>query len=267
MDSVALFYRLSDTDSWRLINGSIPASPERYEWAVPSEPTAEARVLVAGRPGVLPSDSSHGYFSITAAMLITAASLDLGMVMEGQTGSDTIRILNTGTETLSIVDASTTSPFSVSRSSLDIASGASDTLTVSFTPPSVGSYNGVLVFLSNSVSGPDTVELIGTGIPVTSVEEPSVARSFKLLQNQPNPFNPTTEIRYEIPADGIVQLKVYNTLGQEVATLVDQYQPAGSYRILFNSQNSRGAPLSSGLYFYRLQFGDHVASKKMILMK
>jgi hypothetical protein len=86
--------------------------------------------------------------------------------------------------------------------------------------------------------------------------------TFTLSQNYPNPFNPSTEIQYSIPQSGIVTLKVYNILGQEVATLVNQEQKAGNYNIIFNA-----AKLSSGVYFYRIKSGDFSLTKKMSLLK
>ncbi|MGA9118815.1 MAG: T9SS type A sorting domain-containing protein [Bacteroidota bacterium] len=86
--------------------------------------------------------------------------------------------------------------------------------------------------------------------------------TFSLLQNYPNPFNPTTTIRYELAAAGQVSLRVYNLLGQEVATLVDGVQTAGHYSVRLN-----GAPLATGVYFYRLQTSKFVAVKKMLLVK
>jgi hypothetical protein len=89
-----------------------------------------------------------------------------------------------------------------------------------------------------------------------------VPAKFELSQNFPNPFNPTTEIQYSIPRSGIVTLKVYNMLGQEVTTLVNQQQTAGSYKVDFNASN-----LASGIYLYKLQAGNYTLTKKMVLLK
>ncbi|MDO8549863.1 MAG: T9SS type A sorting domain-containing protein, partial [Ignavibacteria bacterium] len=77
-----------------------------------------------------------------------------------------------------------------------------------------------------------------------------------------NPFNPSTKISWRSPDASHQTLKVYDVLGNEVATLVDEYKPAGMYEVTFNA-----AGLSSGIYFYRLQAGDFVETKKLILMK
>ncbi len=85
--------------------------------------------------------------------------------------------------------------------------------------------------------------------------------SFKLEQNYPNPFNPFTNIRFTINKAGVVSLKVYDVLGNEIALLVNQYQPSGTYDISFDASH-----LSSGIYFYQLQTEDYKAVKKMILV-
>jgi FG-GAP repeat/Secretion system C-terminal sorting domain len=86
--------------------------------------------------------------------------------------------------------------------------------------------------------------------------------SFILYQNYPNPFNPSTIINYSIPNQSNVILKVYNTLGSEIMTLVSKQQPQGYYKIEFN-----GSELTSGIYFYRLQSGKYAETKKMIILK
>ena len=86
--------------------------------------------------------------------------------------------------------------------------------------------------------------------------------SFHLGQNYPNPFNPTTSISYQVGSAGMVTLKVYNILGKEIASLINEYKPAGSYSVEFDGSN-----LSSGVYFYRLEEGAFTDVKKMILLR
>ena len=85
---------------------------------------------------------------------------------------------------------------------------------------------------------------------------------YSLSQNYPNPFNPSTSIEFAIPRNSEVTLKIYNTLGQEVRTLINEQMSAGSYNYDFDASS-----LSSGVYFYTLKAGDFVQSKKMILLK
>ena len=86
--------------------------------------------------------------------------------------------------------------------------------------------------------------------------------TYRLEQNYPNPFNPTTNITYVLPKAENVSLKVYDVLGREVATLVNEVKPAGAYTVPFNASN-----LASGVYFYKLQAGSFVQTKKMMLVK
>jgi hypothetical protein len=85
---------------------------------------------------------------------------------------------------------------------------------------------------------------------------------YSLLQNYPNPFNPTTTFKYSIPKAGHVRLHLFNLLGEVVATLEDQFRPAGYYELTFNATN-----LASGVYLYRLHVGDFVATRKLALLR
>jgi len=103
------------------------------------------------------------------------------------------------------------------------------------------------------------VEILGvTGV----ADEEKIPVTFNLGQNYPNPFNPSTTINYSLPAASHVTLKIYNMLGQEVATLINEQQPAGVKSVKFDA-----SILSSGIYFYRLTAGTFTDMKKMILMK
>jgi hypothetical protein len=90
----------------------------------------------------------------------------------------------------------------------------------------------------------------------------AVAEQFQLSQNYPNPFNPTTEIAYSVDAMTNVRLAVYDVMGHEVSTLVNEVQAPNEYRVTFD-----GTDLTSGVYFYKLETGSNVITKKMILMK
>ncbi len=92
-------------------------------------------------------------------------------------------------------------------------------------------------------------------------------KQFALDQNYPNPFNPSTLIKYSLPTGGRVTLVVYNTLGQQIATLVNAEQEAGSYSVRWNGVTDSGAKLASGLYFYQLRSGAFVSTKKMMLVQ
>ena len=92
-------------------------------------------------------------------------------------------------------------------------------------------------------------------------------KEFALYQNYPNPFNPTTTIRYDVKQATEVKLVIYNMLGQEVRTLVNNRQDAGYKTVVWDGLNNRGSRVASGIYIYRLQAGDFVQARKMILMK
>jgi hypothetical protein len=89
-----------------------------------------------------------------------------------------------------------------------------------------------------------------------------IPKEYSLSQNYPNPFNPVTNIKYQIPKDGLVTLKVYDITGREIANLVKEYKQAGYYTVSFNGSN-----FASSVYFYRIQSGDFMQVKKMVLIK
>jgi hypothetical protein len=122
-------------------------------------------------------------------------------------------------------------------------------------------YTNGMFFLTEGTESTWYAWIIDDG--AVSVEDNSITVSeFSLEQNYPNPFNPSTKIKYQIPKSSFVTLKVYNLLGKEIATLVNAEKPTGIYEIEFNAHD-----LPSGIYFSKLQAGDFVETKKMVLMK
>ncbi|MCW9094780.1 MAG: T9SS type A sorting domain-containing protein, partial [Ignavibacteriaceae bacterium] len=106
------------------------------------------------------------------------------------------------------------------------------------------------------------VPLIGSADPNSSSETENRIQNYYLSQNYPNPFNPTTKIRYEIPELSFITMKVFDVLGNEIATLVNEEKPAGKYEVEFNAST-----LPSGVYFYQLKAGKFIKTKKMVLLK
>jgi Secretion system C-terminal sorting domain len=126
------------------------------------------------------------------------------------------------------------------------------------TAPGPGNYT-----VNAGHSGPLRWDSVMVNIVVTDVvENPTNPTVFKLFDNYPNPFNPSTTLRYSIPKTSFTTLKIYDELGKEVATLVNETKSAGTYEVEFSAND-----LASGIYYYTLQAGSFSKTNKMILMK
>ena len=126
--------------------------------------------------------------------------------------------------------------------------------------------NGTLLYTLSLPAGQNSYRAfrfnLNSVITNTGYNSAAIPEKFTLLQNFPNPFNPSTNINYAIPKGSNVKLTVFNLLGQEIATIVNKFQNAGSYSIKFDAGN-----LTSGIYFYKLEAGDFVEVKKMCLIR
>jgi|GEM_PF-4685499 len=130
----------------------------------------------------------------------------------------------------------------------------------------------VMAVVDSGINYPQGITLIDSLLTVSGVRDAgAIPKRFELYQNYPNPFNPTTVIKYSVPVNSFVTLKIYDVLGRQIASLVNQIQKNGDYNIKFSSA---GAQLASGIYFYRLQAHplvgggqDFIETKKLILLK
>ena len=107
-----------------------------------------------------------------------------------------------------------------------------------------------------------TIDFEATTLPVSVDGEKTLPGQYFLAQNYPNPFNPSTKIKFGLKDASVVSLKVYDILGNEVATLINEFRDAGDYEVNFNSVH-----LSSGIYFYKLTANGFAETRKMILEK
>ncbi len=126
------------------------------------------------------------------------------------------------------------------------------------------SYNAPFITVSGLTSFSDFAAGQDSTTQLTSKDEPTKPLTFALRQNYPNPFNPTTVITYELPSLSDVRVELFDVLGRKVATLVQERKSAGIYAFTLNASNYG---LSSGVYFYRIQAGQFVETKKMLLLK
>ena len=98
-------------------------------------------------------------------------------------------------------------------------------------------------------------------------EDLLIPSSYNLYKNYPNPFNPITTLRYDIPKDSFVDITIYDMLGNVVNNLVNTYQSSGNKSIQWKATNNQGKTVSAGVYLYKIQAGDFIDTKKMILLK
>jgi len=115
-------------------------------------------------------------------------------------------------------------------------------------------------------NGPLTVG-INASDAVLTISEELLPKTFALHQNYPNPFNPVTTLRYDLPEQANVNIIIYDMLGRQVRTLLNQTQDAGFKSVIWDATNNQGVPVSAGVYLYKIQAGEYISTKKMVLLK
>ncbi len=152
-----------------------------------------------------------------------------------------------------------------------IAPGSNAVVTVAIDASALapGNYNAQWLMVSSDTMN-TTVPLpvsIAVMPSVGITEEPRRPLKYALYPNYPNPFNPSTVMRYQLAGNSDVRLAIYNLLGQEIRTLVNTRQPAGNYSVIWDGKDNRGIAVGSGVYFYRMTAGKFSAARKTLLLK
>ena len=258
-----MFITTDNGSSWELFAENVTASDGSYDFVVPIIPSDQCKIKIVDESNDLIFDESDSLFSIGCCPMpeITVISPNGGEhwyihtiqdIIWSNVNVENVKIelsLTDGMSRETIVDSiPSTGLYSwlinLSMPSFDCLIRISD-----ITDENVFDVSDDVFTLDNFASVED---YFGDGIPT----------DYNLFQNFPNPFNPVTTIYYSIPELSFITLRVYDVLGNEVASLVNEEKPIGNYEVDFN-----GTGIPSGIYFYTLQAGSFVETKKMVLMK
>ena len=227
-------------------------------------------VVFAGNAFSSPDTITVAGYGATYGCAFSARSIQLGTVRVGIPRDTVITLTNTGNQPIQVSGIASSAPgFVASPTQFTIPVGTTVQDTLRFTPVSEGELTAQIIFMHDSTWA-DTITVTANGTLTGVLAGMGIPEVYSLSQNYPNPFNPTTTIRYGLPQRSMVLLAVYNSIGQKVATLVDQEQEAAYHEVRFDA-----ARLASGIYFYRIharradgrQGGDFVQVRKFILMK
>lgn len=276
--AVKIEYQNGPVAPWQLITPSTAGASGSYPWVIPNDPTLLASVRVSDAGDGTPVDQSLAVFSILVPTFASDHSeLAFGQVPAGPPTTMKVAVSNTGTGTLVIssVTVRNGGPFVPNPTSFSIASGLTDTLEVTFTPPDLLVYTDTLDIVTNSPESPIAMAMSGEGVAATGVNPVAgaVPARFELRNSSPNPFGQAgTNISYSLPKESDVSLVVYNVQGQEIATLFHGRQPAGVYSVDFPARSVDGsllqkAPFPSGVYFYRLSTPEFTETKRMVMVR
>jgi len=203
-----------------------------------------------------------------AELNLLPLKVEFDSTLVSASSSNQIYIANSGSAQLNIDSITISDPrFSSNNNSVVIESYSFSKIQIDFSPDSIKNYSANLTVYSNGGIKNILLTGIGKDNAVNVGDESLTPIAYKLEQNYPNPFNPSTTISWQSPTSGHQTLKIYDVLGNEVATLVNEYRDAGKYQIDFNVAQESFPAISTGIYFYRLQAGDFIQTKKMILLK
>jgi len=243
-------------------------------WGDATGPTHASNVGGTGAPVSDNVDFSPWYedeamttLAALPAPVITVepTSLNFDSVNVDSSKSLPVLVINTGDASLNVDSVQVPDGFSIDpQDSTGIAVGDTVTFTVTFTPQAGGEYTDSLMFFSNDITtGTVAVNVHGTATVTAVISGPETAPgAYRLGPNYPNPFNPTTNIPFELKMNGRVTITVYNLLGQKVAEVVNDYYTAGNHIVLFDASD-----LGSGIYFYRMEANGFTSTRKFVYIR
>ncbi len=235
----------------------------------------QVRFRSRGSAGTIPNDDwfiDNMFLGIPAASIAaTPDPLECDTTLVGSSTMVPLDILNLGTQNLDVTAILSTLPgvFGAEPTSFTVPPGGTMSVDVTFTPDQAGPLSAFLQIISNDpLSDTLNVAVNGVGtVPTSTSQGEGLPTEFSVSPNYPNPFNPTTTIKYDLPVSGSVELVVYSLLGSKIRTLVSEEMEAGYHQTEWDGRNEAGVPVTSGVYLYRFSAGDFLMVRKMILLK
>lgn len=214
------------------------------------------------------------FFGVPQAHIATETdSLHMPPVIAGNTTTASFEVQNVGLNFLEVLNVVSTNPvFSVDQSVFSVLGGAHEDLVVEFSPTQTGLETGWLHII-HTAPNVDTISVYLSGeASLVGIELPEgLPLTYDISPNYPNPFNPSTLIQYQLPANSTVALNIYNMLGQRVRTLVNDRKNAGYHQVVWDGLNEQGQQVASGIYIYRFVASNGADNfqkmRKMILLK
>ena len=205
-----------------------------------------------------------------AAISLSTNSIVFDTTSIGENTINSFTVENVGQDTLRVYDMLiSNAAFSVDTPAFTLLPTETQEVKVTFSPTEQGLYSGIIRVISNDpVNDTLYVAVRGYGETITGMKDRfGLPSSYGISSNYPNPFNPTTTIRYQLPQQSDVKLYIYNVLGQKVKTLVEGSIEAGYHSVVWDGRNDMGIQLASGIYIYRFSADDYFKVQKMILIK
>jgi hypothetical protein len=260
IDEVDVFWTSDDGETWNTIAEKIPDSGYTL-WVAPSAEHENCRVMVVIYEkgdilglGVSPEEFIISFPVAVAISRFSGQAGEDGVILKWETSSE---VNTTGFDLLRSEEED--GEYSLVNEEYVPAQGLATGAEYEYSDEGV-SINRTYWYVLKEVTGEDSKLVFG---PYKVV----VKAPFALSQNAPNPFNPSTTIKFTVPEDGQVNLTVYDVAGRRVKTLVKGRLKADFYRVTWDGMNDNGSRVASGVYFYRLQAGKNVMSKKMVLLR
>jgi len=259
-------------ENWQQISYMVAAGTNTYRWEYSKDNSVSGGSdMVLIDEVVFPAETLETGNPI---LTISEDTLDFGNANVGEELSLGFTISNTGDATM-IGTLQIPEPYSLDASEEEtvpfmnytLPSGESMELQIAFRPLAEGVFAGFMIITSDDPNAMNTnVHLMGSATPVSNEDgvNPVVT---ELRGNYPNPFNPSTTIRFALKEGGQTSLHIYNILGQKVKTLLNNKLDPGVHNLTWNGLDDNKRPVASGVYFYKMQSGSYSSTRKMILMK